>query len=227
MNCPDSSNWDKLNAFCMSVVLKQQYKYKVFISFPCNLIVKTDKSSLYSFCISCSVPLVEWNRWNNRDRLCFPESGPITLFRVDFLVPSVPLVPHREWNGTEQGRWFGPMITSVAQPLKKKAVIRKTLPGRPPRDLRLCLSVPSSPSSQSGSPTHLRAVKGKAVTVSGRKFVRSREMQDASLMLFDGPNKKMKILDFFSPKQPSGKPVRRRFAGRRCGPVRCCRCGCA
>ncbi len=40
MNCPDSSNWDKLNAFCMYVVLKQQHKDTLFISFPSNHIQK-------------------------------------------------------------------------------------------------------------------------------------------------------------------------------------------
>lgn len=49
MNCPDSSNWDKLNAFCMSVVLKQQRKYTNIISHPCNLIVKTDHNTASAF----------------------------------------------------------------------------------------------------------------------------------------------------------------------------------
>ena len=37
-------------------------------------------------------------------------------FQTGFLVPLVPLVPHIPWNGTEQGRWSGPIDTAVPRP---------------------------------------------------------------------------------------------------------------
>ncbi len=55
------------------------------------------------------------------------ESVPMSMSVSGISVPSVPLVPHRGWNGTEQGRWFGPMFTSAAQPLNEKAVKASSL----------------------------------------------------------------------------------------------------
>lgn len=47
----------------MSVVRKQQNKYSIFISFPCKIPIKTNKSQAIDIEIaSCSVPQGEWNR---------------------------------------------------------------------------------------------------------------------------------------------------------------------
>jgi hypothetical protein len=41
---------------------------------------------------------------------------------LTIFVPSVQLVPLIPWNGTEQGRWFGPIDTAAPRPLQEKAV---------------------------------------------------------------------------------------------------------
>ena len=46
---------------------------------------------------------------------------------ADIFVPLVPLVPHRGWNGTEQGRWSGPIDTAAPRPLQEKAVKASSL----------------------------------------------------------------------------------------------------
>ena len=46
--------------------------------------------------------------------------------KADISVPLVPLVPHRGWNGTEQGRWFGPIDTAAPRPLQEKDTVLKS-----------------------------------------------------------------------------------------------------
>lgn len=52
MNCPDSSNWDKLNAFCMYVAQRQQCKDNDFYLFA-NDYKKITKS--YALCANLAI----------------------------------------------------------------------------------------------------------------------------------------------------------------------------
>ena len=61
-----------------------------------------------------------FHTFHGTERNKMPESRPI-------LVPSVPLVPLIPWNGTEQGRWSGPIDTAASRPLQEKAVKASSL----------------------------------------------------------------------------------------------------
>jgi len=61
-----------------------------------------------------------FHTFHGTERNKMPGSRPI-------LVPSVPLVPLIPWNGTEQGRWSGPIDTAASRPLQEKAVKASSL----------------------------------------------------------------------------------------------------
>ena len=61
-----------------------------------------------------------FHTFHGTERNKMPGSRPI-------FVPSVPLVPVIPWNGTEQGRWSGPIDTAASRPLQEKAVKASSL----------------------------------------------------------------------------------------------------
>lgn len=68
MNCPDASNWDKLNAFNMSVAFATRQIYAFFTE-----LKKMKDGAMFidyfSIDFSCFVPQGEWNRWNTRNKI--------------------------------------------------------------------------------------------------------------------------------------------------------------
>lgn len=103
MNCPDSSNWDKLNAFCMSVAFATRQIYAYFFYWIAKKL-KDGAMFLNNLCIifSCSVPQVNGTGGTHGTRLAnyFQGIPQIECVQTGFLVPFVSLVSHIPRNGT-------------------------------------------------------------------------------------------------------------------------------